>query len=407
MIEKSDPVAEVASTSSDPLLPEDVPLVKDARGEGPAEVTWDHPNHGVLTTEPLCDVCNGKMSLEEFVSAKVNREGGGSGKKKKSGHRDRDRQRHSSSKSHSSRDKSYSSSSKDKSHSSSNKDKSRSSKSHSSSSRDKKHSSSSKDESQSSSGKDRSHSSSSKSHGSSSKDKSHSSSSRDKSQSSSSKDKSHSSSSKHRRHSSSKDLGTSSTAAALAEAEKADLQARINKATAAIEAAKRSGSELLGLADTASSSLEDEAVLAGPRSPELELDLPDMEEVVEVEGRRHSSGADGEVSSTVTIATPEQGEVETSNQEPSVWEGQVIMQDVAKFSVSAYQVSGTSDYLRVDLKSSLTLVGRIPPSVCWDYIDKISKNPTKEILVLRLGPSNNDEKEAYQAFFQYLSSRDR
>jgi len=52
-------------------------------------------------------------------------------------------------------------------------------------------------------------------------------------------------------------------------------------------------------------------------------------------------------------------------------------------------------------------VGRIPPAVCWDYIDKISKNPTKEILVLRLGPSNNDEKDAYHAFFQYLSTRDR
>ena len=83
------------------------------------------------------------------------------------------------------------------------------------------------------------------------------------------------------------------------------------------------------------------------------------------------------------------------------------MQDVAKFSVSLFQVSGTSDYLSVDLKQSLELVGRIPPSVCWDYIDKIGKNPTKEILVLKLWPSNNDEKENYNSFFQYLNSRDR
>ena len=61
----------------------------------------------------------------------------------------------------------------------------------------------------------------------------------------------------------------------------------------------------------------------------------------------------------------------------------------------------------VDLTSSLELVGRIPPSVCWDYIDKIGKNPTKEILVLKLWPSNNDEKESYNSFFQYLSTRDR
>ena len=90
-----------------------------------------------------------------------------------------------------------------------------------------------------------------------------------------------------------------------------------------------------------------------------------------------------------------------------MWEGQVIMQDVAKFSVSAYQVSGTSDYLRVDLKTSLTLVGRIPPSVCWGYIEKISKNPAKEILVLRLGPSNNGDRDSYQEFFKYLSTKDR
>ena len=49
----------------------------------------------------------------------------------------------------------------------------------------------------------------------------------------------------------------------------------------------------------------------------------------------------------------------------------------------------------VDLTSSLELLGRIPPSVCWDYIDKIRKNPTKEILVLKLWPSNNDEQESY------------
>ena len=182
-----------------------------------------------------------------------------------------------------------------------------------------------------------------------------------------------------------------------------DLQAPINKATAAIEAAKMSGNELLG--QIGESSSQEEVEPGSP--PALDLDIPDLDDVERGDGRRYSYGADGEVSSTVTIATPEQWEVENINQEPSVWEGQVIMQDVAKFSVSAYQVSGTSDYLRVDLKTSLTLVGRIPPSVCWDYIEKISKNPTKEILVLRLGPSNNDDRDSYQEFFKYLSTKDR
>ena len=39
----------------------------------------------------------------------------------------------------------------------------------------------------------------------------------------------------------------------------------------------------------------------------------------------------------------------------------------------------------------MNLVGRIPPKTCWDYIEKISKSPEKEILVLRFGPQNNDE----------------
>ena len=56
--------------SSGPILPEDVPDVKDTRGVGPHEVTWDHPNHGSLTTEPLCDVCNGKRYNRETLEVK-------------------------------------------------------------------------------------------------------------------------------------------------------------------------------------------------------------------------------------------------------------------------------------------------------------------------------------------------
>ena len=79
----------------------------------------------------------------------------------------------------------------------------------------------------------------------------------------------------------------------------------------------------------------------------------------------------------------------------------------------------------------MNLVGRIPPKTCWDYIEKISKSPEKEILVLRFGPQNNDEVKdflffyvsvescftdnknqllqvsAYESFFEYLSTRGR
>ena len=43
------------------------------------------------------------------------------------------------------------------------------------------------------------------------------------------------------------------------------------------------------------------------------------------------------------------------------------------------------DYLDQDLGEGLDIVGRIPPSVVWDYIQKIMLNQLKEVLVLRLG----------------------
>merc|ERR1719278_2225300 len=139
---------------------------------------------------------------------------------------------------------------------------------------------------------------------------------------------------------------------------------------------------------------------------DLELDILDEEESAPTLHRRQSGGAD-EVTSTVTIPTPEQAMQEEAGDTPSVWEGTVIMPDVTKFKVRSYQVSGTSDYLRNDLNSSMSLVGRIPPKTAWDYIEKISKNPQKEILVLRFGPQNNDEVTAYESFFEYLSTKDR
>ena len=177
-----------------------------------------------------------------------------------------------------------------------------------------------------------------------------------------------------------------------------ELQAGINKATAAIEAAKESVSSLGAVTSNPQEDEEPPEVSQGPekeqfpRSP-LDLDLPDL-------------NTEPQVSSTVTIPTPQQGVAWSAPEEPSVWKGQVMMQDVAKFSVSAFQVSGTSDYLSVDLKSSLVLLGRIQPSVCCDYIKKIGKNPSKEIIVLKLSPSNDDEKDNYQSFFPLTSTHE-
>ena len=45
-----------------------------------------------------------------------------------------------------------------------------------------------------------------------------------------------------------------------------------------------------------------------------------------------------QVTSTVTIPTPEQVTQEEAGDTPSVWEGTVIMPDVCKFKVRSYQV---------------------------------------------------------------------
>ena len=339
VIEKNDPVS--SSTTSDALLPEDEAVVKDTRDDGPADVTWDHPNHGELTTQPLCDVCNGKMSLEDFVSAKLARESESSPKKKhKKSDRHRDRDRHRERHSSSSKSHSHSSSSKDKKHSKDkDRDKERDRSSHGKSSSDKKQSSSSK-----SSGSSSSKSQSSSSSKSKDKEKSSSSSS---SKSSKDRERHRSSSSKQKevsKSSSKPESDVNSTSNPTSELD--ELQARINKATAAIEAAKKSVANVENIGyqeEDHSAEMFEEPEENAPGSP-IDLDLPD---VVEVEAPPPRSLTEAEVTSTVTIPTPDQGESwSQGEEEPSVWEGQVIMQDVAKFSVNAFQVSGTSDYLR-------------------------------------------------------------
>lgn len=113
-----------------------------------------------------------------------------------------------------------------------------------------------------------------------------------------------------------------------------------------------------------------------------------------------------EVSSTVQIKTPE-SIGDTSKSDPIVWKGDVDMPDVARFSVSAHGVSGTTDYLTVDLSSSLKIVGRIAPATVWEYLAQVAEVNTKEILVLQLKPSTSDEKDKYNAFYEYLTKRSR
>ena len=74
------------------------------------------------------------------------------------------------------------------------------------------------------------------------------------------------------------------------------------------------------------------------------------------------------------------------------------MPDMGRFAVMAHAVSGNTNYLTVDLKETLKIVGRIPPQTVWDYLGK--ELGTKEILLIRLQPTSDSQAAAnYRRLF--------
>merc|ERR1712192_244595 len=147
------PDGTVPAPPSDPVvLPEEQKHEGEAREKGLSKETWKHPNHGDDESSTLaqCDVCSGKITLQDFVNIKVDKERG-RGKRSRSRSRQRDKHHKSHKSSHKSskdKDSSRHSSSKD------NKEKHSSSRDRHSSSKDK-HSTSSKDKEKHRSSKDK------------------------------------------------------------------------------------------------------------------------------------------------------------------------------------------------------------------------------------------------------------
>ncbi|XP_070516432.1 death-inducer obliterator 1 isoform X2 [Cardiocondyla obscurior] len=130
--------------------------------------------------------------------------------------------------------------------------------------------------------------------------------------------------------------------------------------------------------------------------------------------------SDREPSSTVTIKTPDINEEIERDKEPvtdketsakgvsqTVWRGFVNMVDVAKFFITAQEVSGNAKTLMDDLPDTVDVVGRISHQTVWDYISKMKKSGSKEILVIRLTAANDEEKIPYITLYSYLNSRSR
>ena len=129
--------------------------------------------------------------------------------------------------------------------------------------------------------------------------------------------------------------------------------------------------------------------------------------------------SDREPSSTVNIKTPDINEelekekdLESERGVPrgplqTVWRGFVSMPDVAKFFITAQEVSGHARDLMDDLPDTVDVVGRIGHDTVWDYISKMKRNGSKEILVIRLTAANDEEKIPYITLYSYLNSRSR
>lgn len=115
--------------------------------------------------------------------------------------------------------------------------------------------------------------------------------------------------------------------------------------------------------------------------------------------------SDREPSSTVVIATPPRLEEEIS----PIWKGIINFTEVAQCSVTMSRLSGNV----IGLDEELTLpvlecVGRIKQHTVWEYMGKLKKSGTKDIIVTKLSAkSDPSEQMSYLSLYQYLSAKGR
>lgn len=124
--------------------------------------------------------------------------------------------------------------------------------------------------------------------------------------------------------------------------------------------------------------------------------------------------SDQEPTSTVMIptppeCTPEQRSITPPTPQsenltaPIFWSGTINMVDVATFQVSLSVLSGNA--VNIALDTDLDVVGRIPPGMVWDYLEKI--RISKDVALLKFIPQSGDDANAYETFMSYLSERRR
>lgn len=92
---------------------------------------------------------------------------------------------------------------------------------------------------------------------------------------------------------------------------------------------------------------------------------------------------------------------------PALWTGNLHMVDVTDFNIVINPVSGDTSQLGKLLPISLDVIGRIARNNVWDYLKKIKKSPTKEIVIVNLFPASSSDTINFESFFEYLDTRER
>lgn len=123
-----------------------------------------------------------------------------------------------------------------------------------------------------------------------------------------------------------------------------------------------------------------------------------------LEVRKEDDISDREPSSTVVIATPPRTEEEVS----PIWKGTINFTDVARCNVTMSRLSG--NIVGLDEELTLTVlecVGRIKQQTVWEYMGKLKKSGTKDIIVTKLSAGGIEQQMSYLSLYQYLSAKNR
>lgn len=91
----------------------------------------------------------------------------------------------------------------------------------------------------------------------------------------------------------------------------------------------------------------------------------------------------------------------------SLWSGNLKMIEVTDFNVVMHPVLGESIQLSKLFPPQLDVIGRITRVNVWEYIKKLRKSPTKEVVIVNFFPASPSETPKFNLFYEYLDSRQR